>query len=231
MKKFVPDDVVQSGSGFKKKEEATIMSLLLRLAKANGYDEEGRIRDGNGIVVPDSNVARLVAYVCRPEPFIPGVPEFHALLRKIGVDDLPNQNVRGSPPPPPPPASSCRPSVETPPRPDVTDSPERSLPPTGLPPPPPLVRMEYSPPPRIRSAHSPPPPLVRMVHSPPPSSEVDGRDVPLPSGDEGDELEWEDMKAAPQPKRSWTAVEDATEGGRGKLLKKGMQKRRSKRRR
>lgn len=115
MRKFVPDSetctneegsqqgqtwqqivqlpVQQIGTGLRKKDEESLISLLLRLARANVFDENGQLKDGKGGVVPGSNVVKLVSYAVRSEARLAGISEFREMLSRLGVDKLPNENL------------------------------------------------------------------------------------------------------------------------------------------
>lgn len=99
MKKFFPDPesniqpANQSGGALRKKDENIAASMLLTLARAGAYTESGEIKDVTGAVVPDTNVVKLVSYVCRHEPVVQGLYEFVTLLQKHGIQELPNENV------------------------------------------------------------------------------------------------------------------------------------------
>lgn len=82
MRRFIPDG----------KEDGTIFSMLLALAKANCFDESGCIMI-EGTPVPGSNVGKLVAFACKPETQLRGVKEFAKILRQIGIERVPNENM------------------------------------------------------------------------------------------------------------------------------------------
>ena len=193
MKKFVPDDdgnqtVVQIGSGIKRKDDGGFASLILRLAKAQCYDETGRIRGAEGSFLDGTNVGKLVMYAYKPEQFLFGIPQFCDLLKGLGIERLPNENLsvllggfpKTQPPPPPPPPLAVKNTVQ------------------------PLPQLHARPTPLM----PPPPPLVRMVPPPdcpkPPAS-LPPHEVPLPpSDDDDDDYEWDDEFASNRrPKRKW----------------------------
>lgn len=95
MKRFIAD-IEQTGSGFKKKDEGSLFSMLLALAKEKCFDEDGfLLKDGN--VIPGTNVGKLVSYACRSEPLLNGVGDFVEILRGIGINSVPNENLMGIP--------------------------------------------------------------------------------------------------------------------------------------
>ena len=177
MKKFVSDEedgnraAVQTGAGVKNKDDGGVTSLILRLAKAHGYDETGRIRGPEGSFIDGTNVGKLVMHAFKPEHFLYGIPQFCKLLRDLGIERLPNENLsvllgtlpKTQPPPPTPPAAALGP---------------------------PPLQVHARPTPLV----PPPPPLMRMV--PPPDcpkapASVQPHEVSLPPSDD-DWDEWDD---------------------------------------
>lgn len=91
MKRFIPDEISQNGSGTRQKDN--VYSMLLTLASQHCFDEEGRLLSRSGEPIADSNVAKLVGYACRQEKLLPGIQEFVSVLEQAGIRDVPNETL------------------------------------------------------------------------------------------------------------------------------------------
>ena len=72
-----------------------ILTIILKLAKINGYDESGRIND-NGNFIENSDIVALIQYALTPGKVLIGENEFAELLIKAGVspDVITNDNLK-----------------------------------------------------------------------------------------------------------------------------------------
>lgn len=93
MKRFIADTPEQTGSGLRKRDDVNMYSMLLTLARENCFDETGCILTESGEPVHDTHVAKLVSYACRPERLLTGIREFVSILKKVGITEVPNENL------------------------------------------------------------------------------------------------------------------------------------------
>lgn len=137
MKRFIADseNVEQSGAGLRKRDEETVYSMLLSLAKEACFDEEGCLRNTNGETMPGTSVGKLVSFACRPEQRLKGTTEFIEILKRIGIHEVPNENMMMTVINRPPAQKRTPRLVPPPPTPEPT-------PPSPEPPSPPLSRPE-----------------------------------------------------------------------------------------
>jgi hypothetical protein len=100
-----------------------LLSIVLKIALKNGYNDDYRINDAEGNPIVKTNVAKLVQYAISPDKAIVGENDFVRLLYDSNVDPnwIVNQRLRNkllnykqtrpktlnisrpAPPPPPPP--------------------------------------------------------------------------------------------------------------------------------
>jgi hypothetical protein len=73
-----------------------LLPIMSRLASINGYDDEGRIKDGNGDFMNKTDIAVLLLNAMSPGKIIIGEQEFITLLKTANVnpDLILNENVR-----------------------------------------------------------------------------------------------------------------------------------------
>ena len=84
--------------------------VILGLAKIQGYDESGRIRDSKGNFIPNSDIVTLINHAMTPGRVLIGQDVFISLLKeaKITPDLIINDNVRSK-------LAGVTPSVSAPP--------------------------------------------------------------------------------------------------------------------
>ena len=93
---FVPD-IEQGGGAIKQNTKHSVLDILLKLAKANGYNDQNNIRNWDAeTFIPQTNVSMLVAYAVQNEKFLEGKEEFAKLLSKVGVplSAVTNENMK-----------------------------------------------------------------------------------------------------------------------------------------
>jgi hypothetical protein len=75
---------------------ARLLKIILKVARVNGYDLEGRIRKNDGSLLPNSDIATLLNYAMTPGKVLIGESEFIDLLHKANVepDLIINDNFR-----------------------------------------------------------------------------------------------------------------------------------------
>ena len=128
---FVPDVTEQTGAGMRLSVKSSLLDMLVKLARINGFNDEHNIRARDGNFVPNTDIGQLATYAVTPEKLIPGKKQFANLLTAAGISPnaVANENVRkhmapvGSPPassppanpPPPPPPPPGNPPPGNPP--------------------------------------------------------------------------------------------------------------------
>jgi len=97
---YSPPHEKRQGS-FKKEKKSLdkvfkIVSIALKLAKINAFDQDGRIRNDEGEIVPNSNMAILLQHAMKNGRVLVGEEEFIKLLQEANVtsDLILNDNIR-----------------------------------------------------------------------------------------------------------------------------------------
>lgn len=73
-----------------------ILTIIRKLAKIDGYNEQGQIKTRNGTFLERSDIATLVLWAVSQDKIIHGLQEFVELLKTAGVtaDEVMNENLR-----------------------------------------------------------------------------------------------------------------------------------------
>lgn len=182
VKKLFVADNEQTGSGVRNQVKSTLLEILIKLSKCNGFNEEGHIRDSNGTFLPGTDVGTLASYAVSHEKIMRGKKRFASLLHEAGVNPvkIANENLRKHMPATSLPDGGSGPATRPP-------SPGSGA--AELPPPPPLSYNGPARQPEVIAMPPVPPPLRmetgrKVIRSK--DVEVRPEDLPLPDDDDDD---------------------------------------------